>query len=61
MSAYSDSFFEPVFSEPAPISAKKYRNGSRNKIFPSISVRFHPYMQGGGVTDDAGQVFDVMP
>jgi hypothetical protein len=38
MSAYSDSIFEPVFSEPAPISTKKYRNRSRNKIFPSVFI-----------------------
>jgi hypothetical protein len=40
-SVYSGSVFEPVFSEPDPVSAKKYRNGSRNGVFPSVSVRFH--------------------
>jgi hypothetical protein len=43
MSAYFDSVFEPAFSKPAPVSAKKYRNGSRNRGFPSVYVRFHPY------------------
>jgi hypothetical protein len=42
--AYSDSVPEPVFSEPDPVSANKYRNGSRNGVFPSVSVRFHHYL-----------------
>jgi hypothetical protein len=42
--AYPDSVSEPAFSEPDPVSVNKYRNGSRNVIFPSVSVRFHRYM-----------------
>jgi hypothetical protein len=38
MSAYSDSVFEPAFSELTPVSAKKYRNGSRNRVFPFIFI-----------------------
>jgi hypothetical protein len=41
--AYSGFVSEPTFSEPDPISVKKYRNGSRNMVFPSVSVRFHRY------------------
>jgi hypothetical protein len=41
--AYPDSVPEPTFSEPDPVSANKYRNISRNEVFPSVSVRFHPY------------------
>jgi hypothetical protein len=41
--AYPDSVPEPAFSEPDPVSANKYRNGSKNRVFPSVSVRFHPY------------------
>jgi hypothetical protein len=40
-----DSVSKPVFSEPDPVSVKKYRNGSRNRIFPSISVCFHRYLR----------------
>jgi hypothetical protein len=39
--AYSGSVSEHAFSEPDPVSAKKYRNESRNMVFPSVSVRFH--------------------
>jgi hypothetical protein len=50
MSAYSDSVFEPTFSEPAPISAKKYRNGSRNRFFrpfPSVFIPSDEVAPGG--------------
>jgi hypothetical protein len=39
--AYPDYVPEPVFSEPDPVSANKYRNRSRNGGFPSVSDRFH--------------------
>jgi hypothetical protein len=41
--AYPNSISEPVFSEPDPVSTNKCRNGSRNDVFPSVSVRFRPY------------------
>ena len=43
--AYSDSVSEPAFFEPDPIFATKYRNGSRNEGFPSVSVYFHRYLR----------------
>jgi hypothetical protein len=42
ISEYSSSVSVPAFSEPDPVFAKKkYRNESRNRVFPTVSVRFH--------------------
>jgi hypothetical protein len=36
--AYLDSVPEPTFSEPDPVSANKYRNGSRNGGFLFVFI-----------------------
>jgi hypothetical protein len=42
MFAYSDSVFEPVFSEPALVSAKKYKKEVEIGFFRSFSSVFIP-------------------
>jgi hypothetical protein len=36
-------FSNPHFLNPLPFPLKKYKNRSRNRVFPSAFVRFHPY------------------
>jgi hypothetical protein len=44
--AYPDSVPEPAFFEPDPVSANKYRNISRNGVFPSVFITSDQLIEG---------------